>query len=158
MIKKIELTKAGYAERQAEYRNLIDEVRPEVLRQLEEARSQGDLSENADYDAARKRQAEVEGRIKELEDLFANCVIIEDVANKNPKKIKLGCTVTVKFLESGKEDSYLIVGTVESDPFQKKISNSCPLGEALIGRSVGDIVDVKSKKKYKVEVLKIETL
>ncbi len=153
---KQQLTRAGYDKLNEELRNLIDNVRDEVKRQLAEARAQGDLSENADYDAARDRQAEVEGRIKEIEDILNNCVIIEEGNNKNPKKVKLGCTVTIKYLETGKEDSYMIVGTVESDPFNKKISNACPLGEALINRSVGDVIEIKGRRNYKVEVLKIE--
>lgn len=153
---KQQLTRAGYDKLNEELRNLIDNVRDEVKRQLAEARAQGDLSENADYDAARDRQAEVEGRIKEIEDILNNCTIIEEGGNKKPKKVTLGCTVTIKYLESAKEDSYMIVGTVESDPFNKKISNACPLGEALINRGVGDVVEIKGRKNYKVEVLKIE--
>ena len=155
---KIVLTKAGKEELERELRELIDNTREEVKRQLAEARAQGDLSENADYDAARNRQAEVEGRIKEIENILSNSEIIDDdskPSKKKENKVTLGSTVTIKFLETGKEGKYMIVGTVESDPFNNKISNACPLGEVLIGKTVGDIVDVKGKKSYKVEVLKI---
>ena len=154
---KIKLTKAGKEELEKELRNLIDVVREDVKRQLAEARAQGDLSENADYDAARNRQAEVEGRIKEIENILSNAEIIDDEvkAKKGGNKVALGSTVTVKFIETGKEGKYMIVGTVESDPFNNKISNACPLGEALIGRSVGDVVEVKAKKNYKVEITKL---
>ena len=155
---KIVLTKAGKEKLEKELRELIDHTREEVKRQLTEARAQGDLSENADYDAARNRQAEVEGRIKEIENILSNAEVIDDEnkSGKKGNKVALGSVVTIKFLETGKEGKYMIVGTVESDPFNNKISNACPLGEALIGKVVGDVVDVKGPKNvYKVEVLKI---
>ena len=157
MADKIKLTKAGKEELERELRHLIDDVREEVKRQLAEARAQGDLSENADYDAARNRQAEVEGRIKEIEDILSNFEIIDDekASKRKSDKVGLGSTVTIRFLETGKEAKYMIVGTVESDPFNNKISNACPLGEALIGRAVGEIVEVKAKKNYKIEVVKL---
>ena len=155
MAEKTKLTKAGYRKLEEELRYLIDVVRDEVKRQLAEARAQGDLSENADYDAARGKQAEVEGRIKEIENILANAEIIEE-GKTSTKKVGLGSTVTIKFVENGKEVSYMIVGTVESDPVNGKISNSCPLGEALVGKTVGDIVEVKAIKTYKVEIVKIE--
>ena len=157
MAEKIKLTKAGKEELERELRYLIDEERENVKRQLAEARAQGDLSENADYDAARNRQAEVEGRIKQIEDILSNFEIIDDEKSSKRKdgKVALGSTVTIRFLETGKEAKYMIVGTVESDPFNSKISNACPLGEALIGRSAGDIVDVKAKKNYKIEIVKV---
>ena len=154
MADKQKLTKAGYKKLQDELKYLVDEAREEVKRQLAEARAQGDLSENADYDAARGKQAEVEGRIKEIENILANAEIIEE-GKGNSKKVGLGSTVTIRFLDNNKEASYMIVGTVESDPFNHKISNACPLGEALIGKSLGDIIDVKGKVSYQVEVLKV---
>ena len=157
MADKIKLTKAGKEELEKELRYLIDEAREEVKRQLAEARAQGDLSENADYDAARNRQAEVEGRIKQIEDILSNCELIDDekASKRKGDKVALGSTVTIRFLENGKEAKYMIVGTVESDPFNNKISNACPLGEALIGKATGDVVEVKAKKIYKVEIIKI---
>lgn len=158
MSEKVVLTKAGKEELEKELRELIDNTREEVKRQLAEARAQGDLSENADYDAARNRQAEVEGRIKELENILSSAEVISDEikASKKGNKVALGSTVTIKFVDSGKENKFMIVGTVESDPFNNKISNASPLGEALIGKVAGDIVEVKGpKNSYKVEVLKI---
>ena len=155
MADKQKLTKAGYKKLQDELKYLVDEAREEIKVQLAEARAQGDLSENADYDAARAKQAEVEGRIKEIENILANAEIIEE-GKANNKKVGLGSTVTIRFLENNKEVSYMIVGTVESDPVNVKISNSCPLGEALVGKTVGDIIEVKAIKTYKVEILKIE--
>ena len=157
MSDKVQLTRAGKEELEKELRYLIDEAREDVKRQLAEARAQGDLSENADYDAARNRQAEVEGRIKQIEDILSNFELIDDEKSSKRKdgRVALGSTVTIRFLETGKEAKYMIVGTVESDPFSNKISNACPLGEALIGKNVGDVVEVKAKRIYKVEVLKI---
>ena len=86
---------------------------------------------------------------------LTNAEIIEE-GKASTKKVGLGSTVTIKFVDNGKEASYMIVGTVESDPVNCKISNSCPLGEALVGKNVGDIVEVKAIKTYKVEILKIE--
>ena len=155
MAEKQKLTKAGYKKLEEELQYLINVAREEVKRQLAEARAQGDLSENADYDAARGKQAEVEGRIKEIENILANAEIIEE-GKASTKKVGLGSTVTIRFVDNGKEVSYMIVGTVESDPVNGKISNSCPLGEALVGKTVGDVVEVKAIKTYKVEIVKIE--
>ena len=155
MAEKTKLTKAGKAKLEEELRWLIEEEREKVKTQLAEARAQGDLSENADYDAARNRQAEVEGRIKEIENILANAEIIDEGGKKKSNKVGLGSTLTIKNLATGQEQTFMIVGTVESDPFNGKISNACPLGEALIGSSVGDIIDVKGKKPYQVEVLKL---
>ena len=155
MAEKQKLTKAGYKKLEEELQYLINEAREEVKRQLAEARAQGDLSENADYDAARGKQAEVEGRIKEIESILNNSEIIEE-GKASTKRVGLGSTVTIRFVDNGNEASYMIVGTVESDPLNGKISNSCPLGEALVNKNVGDIVEVKANKTYKVEILKIE--
>lgn len=155
MAEKQKLTKAGYKKLQDELRDLIDVKREEVKIQLAEARAQGDLSENADYDAARNKQAEIENRIKQIEQILNNAEIISEGGKGN--KVALGSTVTLRYVDLGKEETYMIVGTIESDPFNGKISNACPLGEAIVGKSVGDIVEVKSAKSYKVEVLKIES-
>lgn len=156
MADKQKLTKAGYKKLQEELKYLVDVAREEVKRQLAEARAQGDLSENADYDAARGKQAEVEGRIKEIENILANADIIEE-SKASTKKVGLGSTVTIRYVDEDRKDqAFMIVGTVESDPVNGKISNSCPLGEALVGKTVGDIVEIKAIKTYKVEILKIE--
>ena len=157
MAEKTKLTLAGYKKLEEELDNLIHVVSEEVKVQLAEARAQGDLSENADYDAARNKQAEVEARIKEIEYILNNCEIIAE-GSKNKNKVSLGSTVTLKFVETGKTDTFMLVGTVEADPFNKKISIACPLGEALLNKSVGDIVDIKSAKPYKVEIVKLENI
>ena len=154
MAEKTKLTKEGYKKLEERLRFLIDVERENVKTQLAEARAQGDLSENADYDAARGKQAEVEAEIKEIEFTLNNCEIID--AKASTKKVALGSTVTIRNIDNGKESTFMIVGTVESDPVNGKISNACPLGEAVVGKSVGDIIDVKAVKQYKVEILKIE--
>ena len=154
MAEKQKLTQAGYNKLNEELRDLIDNKREEVKVQLAEARAQGDLSENADYDAARNKQAEIEARIKEIENILHNADIIS--SSKGSNKVALGSTVTLRFIEKGKEETYKIVGTIEADPFNGLISNACPLGEAIVGKGVGDVVEVKSAVTYKVEILKIE--
>ncbi len=154
MVSKNELTKEGYKKLERELRQLIDVDREKVKVQLAEARAQGDLSENADYDAARDKQAIVEARIKEIENILNNSVIIDE-NKKNANKVALGSEVTIRFLESGKEATYKIVGTVESDPIHGLISNACALGEAIVGKQTNDIVDVKAIKNYKVQIIKI---
>lgn len=153
-IEKIELTKEGEAKLQKELRHLIDIDRPEYLEQLAAARAQGDLSENADYDAARNKQAEVEGRIKEIENTLANAKILKE-GGKNSKAVALGSTVEIKDLSDGSIATYTIVGTVEAKPTEGLISNVSPLGQALVGKKVGDVVVVRVAREYKVEILKL---
>ena len=153
---KIELTKEGEAKLTKELRHLIDIDRPEVLDQLAAARAQGDLSENADYDAARNKQAEVEARIKEIENILANAKII-DSSTKSGKVVALGSTVELKDLSDNSISTYTIVGTVEANPIKGLISNVSPLGHAIVGKRVGDVVIVRVAQEYKVEILKIET-
>ena len=153
MAEKTKLTKAGYKKLEDELRYLIDVAREDVKRELAEARAQGDLSENADYDAARGKQAEVEARIKEIEAILNNADILAE--NTKSNKVGLGSVVSVKFIDMNKEAEYIIVASIESDPFNGKISSSCALGEALLGKTVGDIVEVKAIRPYKVEVTRI---
>lgn len=156
MTNKVELTIDGKAKLEKEYRHLIDVERPEVIEQLKVARAQGDLSENADYDAARDRQSEVEGRIKEIENILANAEII-DKGSKNSKIVTLGSTVEIKDLSDNTTAKYKVVGTVEADPIKGLISNVSPLGHAIVGKRVGDVAIVRVAQEYKVEILKIES-
>lgn len=152
---KVILTKAGEKKLLDELRNLIDVVRPEVIEELKAARAQGDLSENADYDSARARQAEVEGRIKQIEDMLANAKIIAD-DEKSASVVKLGNSVKILDLSDNKEYKYAIVGSVEANPLEGKISNECALAEAIIGSKVGETVTVKVKVPYEVKILLID--
>ena len=151
---KIELTKEGEAKLTKELRHLIDIDRPEVLDQLAAARAQGDLSENADYDAARNKQAEVEARIKEIENILANAKIIDE-KKQTSKLVALGSTVEIKDLSDNTKATYTIVGTVEANPTKGLISNVSPLGKAIIGKKVGDVCVVRVAREYKVEILKL---
>ena len=154
MAEKRKLTKEGYNRLPAQLRELIDVRRPEYTKQLTEARAQGDLSENADYDAARALQAEVEGEIARIEEILKNAEI---VADNGGKRVQIGSVVTFKDLSSGDVFTMMIVDTVESNLFENKISHSCPLGEALVGLVVGDKAEVKVAQPYFVEVLEIKS-
>ena len=115
--KEIFLTKEGLSELQAELDDLKLNVRPEVIGQIKEARAQGDLSENAEYHAARDRQGQVEARIKELEYLIDNATIIED---KKSNTVQVGSTVEIKYIADNETETYYIVGSTEADPFENK--------------------------------------
>lgn len=155
MVTKIELTQEGAEKLHKELRNLIDIERPRVIEQLTAARAQGDLSENADYDAARNSQAEIEARIKEIENILASARIINN-SSKNEKVVSLGSTVEIKDLSDNTVATYKIVGTVEANSLKQWISNVSPLGHALIGKRVGDECVVRVAQEYKVLILKIE--
>lgn len=158
--KKIYVTKEGYNELVSEQQNLIHVVRQDVIRELQEARAQGDLSENADYDAARDRQARVEARIRDLEAMLANVVIIEEDTSaskkSNKKVVKLGSTVKILDMEDNIEETYTIVGSVESDPLNGKLSNITPLAQAILDSRLGDVVTVMQvEEPYQVKILEI---
>ena len=154
-MKKFLLTKEGKEKLEAEYQHYVEVLRPNVIRELSEARAQGDLSENADYDAAKKRQSEIEGRIAELEAMLQNYEIINS-DNKNKGLIKLGSKVKILDLSENEEAEYTIVGTVEADPFNGKISYESLLATSIIGAKVGDRITVKTQEPYEVEILFIE--
>ena len=151
---KIILTKSGKAKLEKELRELIDVIRPEVIEELKAARAQGDLSENADYDAARAKQAEVEGRIKQIEDILANAKILEE--SSSVKVVKLGTTVTLLDLSENEEVTYTLVGSVEANPLKGLISNECALGEAIFGKKVDDVVLVKAVVPYEIKIISIK--
>ena len=154
-MKKFLLTQEGKEKLEKEYQHYVEILRPNVIRELSEARAQGDLSENADYDAAKKRQSEIEGRIAELEAMLQNYEIINS-DNKNKNLIKLGSKVRILDLSENEEAEYTIVGTVEADPFNGKISYESQLADAIIGAKVGDRITVKTKEPYEVEILSVE--
>ena len=155
---KTVVTKEGYQELVNELDHMLHEVRQDVIRELQEARAQGDLSENADYDAARERQARVEARIRDLESMIANAQIIDDKDSKKSKKtVKLGSTVRILDMESNTEEVYTIVGSVEADPLNGKLSNLTPLAVALLDSKVGDTPTVTQiEEPYKVKILEIK--
>lgn len=152
--KKVYLTQEGYDEIKEELDNLINVKRPENIIAIKEARALGDLSENADYDAARNEQAEIEARIKKLEAIVDNVEIIDQVTTD---EVGLGNTVKISYVDDeDDEDEYKIVGSQEADPFESKISNESPIAKALLGHKVGDIVSVESPNgSYEIKIVEI---
>ena len=151
--KEIYVTSEGLEEMKKELEELIQVKRPEVIKALKEARALGDLSENAEYDAARQEQAQTEARIKELESMIENAVIIENV---NTNEVSIGTRVTIEYVGDDDTEEYSIVGVKEADPFNNKISNESPIARAILGKKVGDIVSVDSPNvKYDVKVIAI---
>lgn len=155
-----ELTEEGKTKLEVELEKLKTVDRQANIEAIQEARAQGDLSENADYDAARDEQRRIEARILEIENILKNVKVI--TVEDSGDKITTGKTVKILLnYNSGKnngiEKEYAIVGTIEADPFNNKISNDSPLGKTLIGHKAGDIVTVTSEngKEHKVKVLSI---
>lgn len=156
MAEKQFLTKKGYDERVARLEELKVVRRKEVAQKLKEAREQGDLSENAEYDAAKDEQRDIEARIEEIEKILKNAeVVVEDEVDFD--KINIGCSVLVYDKEFDEEIQFKIVGSTEANSLQGKISNESPVGQALLGKKVGDEIQVETQAgvmEYKV--LKIE--
>lgn len=152
------MTAEGYAALDAELKRLKTEERPAVIAAIAEARSHGDLSENAEYHAAKERQSFIEGRVAELEDKLARAQVI-DVAKLSGKAIKFGATVTVMDEDTEGEAVYKIVGEDEADVRAGKVSITSPIARALIGKEEGDVVEVAAPggaKSY--EILKVQWL
>ncbi len=150
---KIYLTKEGLESLKNELNDLVNVQRPKVLVELEEAKAQGDLSENADYDAARAKQAEIEGKINELREKIANAEIIS--TDGATDEVKLGSYVTLFLSFKNKEEEYHIVGSTEANPLEFKISNECELAKSIMGHKVGETVTVKATKQYDVKIVSI---
>ena len=150
--KKNLLTYAGLKKLEDELHDLKVVKRKEVAEKIKEAREQGDLSENAEYDAAKDEQRDIEARIEEIEKILKNAeVVVEDEIDVD--KINIGCKVKLLDVEYDEEMEFYIVGSTEANSLQNKISNEAPVGRALIGKSVGDVVDVETQAgiiQYKV--------
>lgn len=138
----IPLTAQGAKRLEEELHRLTSVERPAVIEAIAEARAQGDLSENAEYDAARERQGFIEGRINELEGVLSNAHIIDPASLDVDGRVVFGATVGIEDLNSGNQVIYQIVGDAESDIRLNRISVSSPVGRALIGKSEGDVVVV----------------
>lgn len=151
--KKNILTYEGLKKYEDELHDLKVNKRQEVAQKIKEAREQGDLSENAEYDAAKDEQRDIEARIEELEKILKNAeVVVEDEVDL--EKINIGCLVKIYDLEFEEELEYKIVGSTEANSLKGKISNESPVGKALIGARVGDIVTVETQVgevKYRVD-------
>ncbi len=158
MSHSVPMTKESYETLQEELKRLIREERPRVIQDIAEARSHGDLSENAEYDAAKHRQGFIEGKIQELKDKLARAYVV-DLSNLKPDKVVFGATVTLYDTATEEEVTYRIVGEDEADIKQGKISCSSPVGKALIGHKLDDTVRVKvpsGLKEYEIIDIKYE--
>ena len=153
MEEKFYITEEGLDELKKQLDELIHVTRNEVIEELKAARAQGDLSENADYDAARDHQAQVESKIKELEYQIKNSEIIKD--KRAGKTVRIGSTIEIQELDTKNKLTYKIVGSVEADPLNGLLSNVTPLALAILDRKVGDVVTVEVDKPYEVKILNI---
>lgn len=142
---KLPMTVRGKAMLEAELKKLIHEERPEIIKAIEEARAQGDISENAEYESAKERQGMIEGRIAEIQGKLAGAEVV-DTSSIKADRIVFGAHVTLVELETEEEVTYQIVGGDEADVKNGMISIMSPLSRALIGKKAGDIVTVQSPK------------
>jgi transcription elongation factor GreA len=140
---KFPITASGYKRLEAELKTLKTVERPNVIKAIAEAREHGDLSENAEYHAAREKQSFIEGRILELTDKVARAEVI-DPATVSGKTVKFGASITVADEETDEKTTYHIVGEYEADLKRHRIANTAPMARAFIGKSVGDSVEVKA--------------
>ena len=141
-VERVPMTPSGYKKMQEELRRLKTVDRQEVIKQIEFARSLGDLSENAEYETAKQRQSFVEGRIQELESKISRAEIIDPAELRNKDRVTFGVTVKLENLETGETVTYQLVGPDESEPDNGFISITSPIGRALIGKQVDDDVQV----------------
>ena len=158
MFHSIPLTRESYDSLQEELKRLIREERPRVIQDISEAREHGDLSENAEYDAAKNRQSFIEGRIQELQGKIARAYVV-DLSNLKPDKVVFGATVTLYDTANDEEVTYKIVGEDEADLKLGKISCTSPVGKALIGHKLDDTVKAKVPsgiKEYEIIEIKYE--
>lgn len=153
MAKEQYLTEEGLKQKEEELEYLKTVARKEVAEKIKVALGYGDLSENAEYDQAKNDQAALEEKIAKLENILRNAVLIDDSGESDNKIVKVGSTVRFKDMESEEFSEYQIVGVVEADPFNGKISNESPVGRAMIGKKRNQIVEVETPsglKKYKI--------
>ena len=148
----IPMTRESYESLMQEVKRLKSKERPKIVEEIARAREHGDLSENAEYDAAKEKQGLLEGRIKDLGSKLANAQII-DTSKAKPGRVVFGATVCLEDSDTGEKVTYRIVGADEADIKQKKISVNAPIARALIGRETGDLVEVEipaGEKEYAI--------
>ena len=151
---EVYVTSEGLEKMKSELEYLKMERRPEVIQSLKEARALGDLSENAEYDAARAAQSEVENKIIELEQMIEHAIVIEETT---ADEVSIGNSVKIKYVDDGDIEEFTIVGSKEADPFENKISNESPIAKAILNKKVNEIVSVDSPNgKYDVQILEIK--
>ncbi|SMC24888.1 transcription elongation factor GreA [Desulfacinum hydrothermale DSM 13146] len=153
-MQRVPITREGYERLRQELQRLQKEERPKVIRAIEEARGHGDLSENAEYEAAKEKQALIEGRIADLQTKLSQCEVVEP--GRNGGKAMFGLTVVVEDLDTGEEVAYKLVGPYEADIQAGTLSVTSPLGKALIGKEEGDEVKVQTPKGVRnLEVIEV---
>ncbi len=152
---EFELTEEGKQKLELELEDLTTNQRTQNINALQEARAQGDLSENADYDAAKEDQRRIESRILEITNILKHVKIIK---KDSSSKVSTGKKVAIKYLETNKEVTCEIVGTIEADPFANKISNDSPLGRGILGKEVSDtvLITTETGREFRVQILAIE--
>lgn len=152
--KEVFLTAKGFTDIESELDELKRVKRPEIIKAIKEARALGDLSENADYHAAREEQAIIEGRIQELEYMVEHASIISEESSDT---VKIGSSVVIRYDDEDDLEEYKIVGSTEADPFENKISNESPIAKALLGKKRGSKVTVESPNgEYEIELVEIK--
>ena len=152
--KEVFLTAKGFTDIESELDELKRVKRPEIIKAIKEARALGDLSENADYHAAREEQAIIEGRIQELEYMVEHASIISEESSDT---VKIGSSVVIRYDDDDDLEEYKIVGSTEADPFENKISNESPIAKALLGKKKGSKVTVESPNgEYEIELVEIK--
>ncbi len=157
MAKEFKLTSTRLKELEAELEYLKTTREKEVAELIKEARSFGDLSENSEYDEAKNEQAKLYGRIAEVENILSHAVIIDEAAEEDTGRIGLGAVVTVRDIEFDEEATYTIVGSQEANPMESRISDDSPFGRAILGKHVGDVVEVEAPAGIvKFEILAVE--
>ena len=156
-MEKIPMTPDGLQRLEEELKHLKTVERPNIIKAISEAREHGDLSENAEYHAARERQSFCEGRIEELEDITSRAEVIEITAFKGDEAVKFGAYVTVVDEDTDEEVTYQVVGPYEADINKGRISTTSPIGHALIGKAVGDSVEVSTPRGSKMyEIMTVD--
>ena len=150
---KIYLTKESFQQYKDRLKFLQELARPQVIEEIKEARGQGDLSENAEYDSARDKQAAIENEINEIQHILDNYEIIKST---NTNVVKIGSKVQIISLTNDNIQEVTIVGSLDADPFSGKISNTSALAKALLDKEVNSIIEVEAPKKYKVKILSIK--
>lgn len=151
-MEKVAITEQGFIKLETELKHLKEVERPNVIQAISDAREHGDLSENAEYSAAREKQSFIEGRIQEVESILSRADVIA-IKNLSGKTVKFGATVTILDEDTEVEQTWQIVGEVEADIKEKRIATTSPIGRALIGKSESDSVEVLSPsgiKSYKI--------
>lgn len=151
---KYTISRQALKELKEELREILEIKWPEITKQLQDAREQGDLSENADYDAAKNEQAALSKRKEEIDAILENYELIEDI-ERIDGQITLGSSVEIINLRSDKKEIVTIVGSMDSNPFEGKVSNETPLGKALLGSKVNETVTVHAVAPYRVKILRI---